>query len=305
MKIKLISMISLIFVAAFTIILPTDAHLAQASPVYNANDTVHAGYARKSFRVRYPEFSASRINLPVGTEESSNWAGYAVTRSDSLKYTSVDGSWVVPVASGSSSSLGSQWIGLGGISSGDLLQMGTIEQFQGNREVATLFWEQLPANAQDIMTVPVGSRIYAKIYQGRNNTWYLQFQVIEPNGKKATKNISVNSAKLNSTYAQGIGTSAEWISEDPSNGSGNLYPLANTGVVQYANTTANNKAINSKGNKVEPLAVVNALNRLLITPSSLSSNGTNFSTTNIGNRYVSLRAHGIHHFRGGRHKIGR
>lgn len=294
MRAKLISMILLTFAVTSTVSMPTSANSVKA---YIAHNAVYEGHARKIVAAK-----AFQIKLPVGTEESSNWAGYAVTRTDSHFYTNVGGSWTVPSASGISSSLGSQWIGLGGVSSGDLLQMGTIEQFQGKREITTLFWEQLPANAQDIMTVPTGSRINAKIYQGHNNTWSLQFQVIEPNGKRVMKNIST---KLNSAYAQGIGTSAEWISEDPSDGNGNLYPLANTDVVRYTNTTANNEAIDGKGNKLDPLAVVNSQNRILIAPSALSSKDTAFSTTNIGNRYVSLRAHGIHHFRGGRHYFRR
>ncbi|WP_100488532.1 G1 family glutamic endopeptidase [Sporolactobacillus pectinivorans] len=249
------------------------------------------------------------LQLPSGTQESSNWSGYAVTpASGSSAYTSITGSWIVPKASGSSASVSSQWIGLGGMGSSDLLQMGTVEQFQGNHEIATLFWEQLPAVSQNLVTVPVGSKIMTKIFDRNGSEWSLNFKVIEPNGHILTPSVSVN---LDSGYASGIGTSAEWISEDPSDQNGNLYPLADTGVVAFTNAESNEAPINSSNNQVQPIALVNSIGSVLIAPSTIYSEGTAFSTTEIG--YQSLysrngwhrygfRSTG-HDFRGGRHNF--
>ncbi|WP_100487355.1 G1 family glutamic endopeptidase [Sporolactobacillus pectinivorans] len=297
MKAKLISALTLTIAAAFTIVLLTYTHSNQADPV-NQNSTVHewvaAGHAQRDavpYPVRQQEPSLAPMSLPAQTEESSNWSGYAVTPAGSRLYTSVSGNWTVPKASGISSSSSAQWIGLGGISSSSLLQMGTIEQIQRNSETATLFWEQLPGSAKNIMNVPVRSQISASIFRSNNEIWSLQFKVTEPNGKRITKTVSV---KLTASYEKGIETSAEWISEDPSSGSGGLYPLASTGVVNYTGATVNNQPISENGNSVQPLAMVSSANGLLIAPSSLLSNGTGFSTesTSMGNHYSSQGGYG-------------
>ncbi|MCL6631588.1 MAG: hypothetical protein K6T63_03070 [Alicyclobacillus herbarius] len=229
-----------------------------------------------------PSVHATQISLPKGTEGSTNWAGYIATpATGSSQFTSITGSWVVPEISGIPTSLGSQWIGLGGVTSSDLLQMGTIEQFVGHREVVTLFWEKLPASAQNLVTVPIGSKVQASISSQDGSNWSLDFRVVEPGGRILNKKVSVN---LTSDYVTGIGTSAEWISEDPSDQNGQLYPLANTGVVQFTQSKANGKPISSSVNQVHPVALVTSSGRVRIAPSALSSGGTSFSTINIGNQ---------------------
>jgi hypothetical protein len=257
------------------------AALTTVTFVSQANaQSVYMSTSHKASRVH-----ASRIELPKGTEGSTNWAGYVTTSSTgSPKYTSVTGSWTVPKVSGTPTSLGSQWIGLGGVTSSDLLQMGTIEQLQGHREVATLFWEKLPASAQNLVTVPVGSKVAASISTKGGSNWSLDFRVVEPSGRILKKHISVS---LNSDYVAGIGTSAEWISEDPSDQNGRLYPLASTGVVKFTQTEANGKPISSSANQVHPVALVTSSGQVRIAPSALSSGGTSFSTVSIGNQSLS------------------
>ncbi len=59
---------------------------------------------------------------------------------------SVTGSWTVSKISGTS--LGSQWIWLGMSLHPTFFRWGLLNNFQGHREVSTLFWEKLPASAQ-------------------------------------------------------------------------------------------------------------------------------------------------------------
>jgi hypothetical protein len=229
-----------------------------------------------------PTAHATRISLPKGTEGSANWAGYIVTpATGSSGFTRIKGSWVVPKISGDPTSLGSQWIGLGGVTSFDLLQVGTIEQFAGHREVATLFWEKLPDSAQNLVTVPVGSKVQASISSEDGSNWSLDVHVTEPNGRILDKQVSVN---LTSDYVAGMGTSAEWISEDPSDENGRLYPLANTGVVQFTQNEVNGQPISSSANEVHPVALVSSSGKIRIAPSALSSGGTSFSTISIGHQ---------------------
>jgi hypothetical protein len=248
--------------------------------------------------VRQGQARADRISLPAGTQGSGNWAGYIVTpASGNGGYTSVSGSWSVPNITGSRNSVAAQWIGLGGVSTHDLLQMGTMEQMQNGQPVAVVFWEQLPDPAQIVMTIPIGSTIDASISKSasraQDSTWDIKFTVHTPNGKTQTKTIPV---QLDSEYAQAIGTSAEWISEDPSRETGRLFPLANAGTVTFHSTLANGQPINAAGNQVQPVAMVSNYGDVLIAPSDLSPDGQSFSTTTlatIGTPSISYSQNGL------------
>ena len=224
--------------------------------------------------------TAPTVNLPVNTQESENWAGYIDTPS-SGSYTSVSGTWTVPsISAGQQNSAAAQWIGLGGVSSTDLLQMGTIEETENGQIVDEVFWEQLPSPAQNVMTVPAGSTISATIAEstGVNPTWNLTFTV---NGQTPSQTIAPVTLDPSSTYAQGIGTSAEWISEDPSTQNDQLYPLANMGTISYQSALVNGQALHSAGNQVQPVDLVSSNGNVLIAPSALGTDGDSFSTSVI------------------------
>lgn len=223
--------------------------------------------------------SGTSISLPIDTEKSENWAGYIDTpKSSGTLYKSVSGSWTVPSISTSKGSNASaaQWIGLGGSSSSDLLQMGTIEEIQKGQPVAVVFWEKLPNVAQNITTIPVNSTISASIYRESSFKWNLTFTAVEPNGEKITKTIQTT---LTSSYENGIGTSAEWINEDPSNENSQLYPLADTGTVKFENAKVNGKSLNDSSNTVQPIAMEYSNGSIAIYPSSLGADGESFTTT--------------------------
>ncbi|MDQ7097156.1 peptidase A4 [Desulfosporosinus sp. PR] len=218
----------------------------------------------------------TNTSLPENTQASENWAGYVATPTSSSGYTSVSGSWKVPsITADQDDAVAAQWIGLGGVSSSDLLQMGTVEQIENGQPVAQLFWEQLPSPAQYVMTVPIGSTISASISPAADSssTWNLTFTI---NGQTQTQTIPP--VALDTSYAQGIGTSAEWISEDPSNENSQLYPLADMGTVTYQSATVNGQPLNSSANKLQPIALVSSTGRVLIAPSALGTDGESFST---------------------------
>lgn len=223
--------------------------------------------------------NSTKISLPENTQESSNWAGYIVTPTSSTGYTSVSGSWTVPnISATQQNAVAAQWIGLGGVNSSDLLQMGTIEQIENGQPTAEVFWEKLPDVAQSVLSVPIGSTINVNISPSSSSslTWNLTFTVTMSSGETQTQTISTT---LDSSYVQGIGTSAEWISEDPSNANGQLYPLANMGTVKYQTAMVDGQPINVSGNNVEPVAMVSSNKTILISPSTLSTDGQSFTTT--------------------------
>ncbi|WP_088187491.1 G1 family glutamic endopeptidase [Desulfosporosinus sp. FKA] len=222
-----------------------------------------------------PQSSNIATTLPENTQGSENWAGYINTPNTGESYKSVSGSWTVPsISANQPDAVAAQWIGLGGVSSSDLLQMGTIEEIENGQPVAKVFWEELPSTAQNVMTVPIGATISASIAPSTDSssTWTLTFTI---NGN--TPSQTIPPVTLSSDYAQEIGTSAEWISEDPSNQNGQLYPLANMGSITYHSAMVNGQSLKSIGN-VQPVALVSQSGNVLIAPSELGSDGESFST---------------------------
>ncbi|MFB5188928.1 G1 family glutamic endopeptidase [Alicyclobacillus fastidiosus] len=249
--------------------------------------------------------ASSSVDLPSDTQASGNWAGYVTNPAMSSDlYTSVSGSWTVPSISSNSQGVAAQWIGLGGVSSDDLLQVGTMEQVQGGTTVDTVFWEKLPSAAQNVMTVSAGSTIDASIKQVSSSVWNVTITAKSASGQIQSKTIPVT---LTSSYANGIGSSAEWISEDPSDTNGQLYPLANAGTVNFRSATVDGQALNNSANQVVPMALVSDDGQVLIAPSGLGSDGASFSTvtedtevSSVGQGYTgetgrSQRGHGGYH----------
>lgn len=156
--------------------------------------------------------------------------------------------------------------------------MGTSEQLENGQLVTELFWEQLPDPAQTVMTVPIGSTINANISPSTNSslTWNLTFTM---NGQSQTQTIPP--VTLDSSYALGIGTSAEWISEEPTTQNNQLVPFAKMGTVKYQSALVNGRPLNSSGNQVQPVALVSCNGNILIAPSVLGTDGESFSTRSL------------------------
>lgn len=283
-KIKIISLMALVGLGAGSIINGVSLHHAAN------NQYILSRYTRRqnqthSLKNQQSQNTVATTSLPANTQESTNWGGYVVTPTSGSGYTSVSGSWTIPnISTNKQNAVAAQWIGLGGVTSTDLLQMGTMEDMENGEPVAEIFWEQLPDVAQNIATVPVGSTINVSISNSSSSTWNLTFTVNAPDGTTQTQTIS---RTLDSSYAQGIGTSAEWISEDPSNENNQLFPLANMGTVNYKSAMVNGEPLNASGNNVQPVAMVSSNKNSMILPSELGTDGESFSTTStnsgIGN----------------------
>jgi hypothetical protein len=138
------------------------------------------------------------------------------------------------------------------------------------------------------MTVPIGSTISCNITpdQTTANTWDLTVKATDTNGQTQTQTVTTT---LDEAYAQGIGTSAEWISEDPSDENNNLVPLANMGTVNYSSATVDGAPINASSNEVQPVAMTSTNGNITIAPSNLGSDGESFSTTIPSSNSVSRR----------------
>ena len=253
------------------------------TPIFTMANNFGQGHEGKT-KESESQGTSSSVNLPADTVFSSNWAGYVASSTSGDSYTSVSASWTVPdVSDSSEGSAAAQWVGLGGYSTSDLLQIGTIEYVDGGEAYYKVFYEKLPDVAQQIADVEAGSSITASVLKttDSSDTWDLTYTVVAADGDTTTSTLSVT---LDSSYEEEIGTSAEWISEDPANGNGQLYSMADMGTITYTTATVNGEALNASDHTVVPVALVSNCN-VIMYPSSIGSDGMTFSTEICGEAY--------------------
>lgn len=170
--------------------------------------------------------SGTTTSVASTTSASQNWSGLATTGTAER---SVGATWTVPSftqADFASNSAIGEWVGLGGMRSHQLIQVGTLTEPGVNGEAQTVaFWEQLPNAAVDTVAVPTGDAVTATITPAGPDRWRLELTVA---GEAAPAVDTV--VTLSPTAAAGVETSAEWITEAPTSPSGimNLAPVAST-----------------------------------------------------------------------------
>jgi hypothetical protein len=208
------------------------------------------------------------LNVGGGSDTSLNWAGYVV-RSGS--FTSVSGSWMVPsVAIATTSQADATWIGIGGVASTDLIQVGTQEITQNGTLSYEAWYELLPADSVPVaLTVHAGDSMSASLVQEQSGNWQINIQD-NTTGQSYSTTVSYDSSL----------SSAEWIEEMPSDQTG-FIPLDNFGTVSFTNASAvdNGKTITPAQGNAIPLTMITNANQALAVPSSLGANGQSFSVS--------------------------
>ncbi len=209
------------------------------------------------------------VNSPSGANTSLNWAGYVA---DEGTFTSVGSTWIVPtVAAASSTEADVTWVGIGGVTKSDLIQVGTQAVTNGSGGVTYEAWyEILPqATAQIPLTISAGDSVTVSLTEVSSNNWQISFK---DNTTNQTYQTSVEYASSHS--------SAEWIEEMPSSASG-LVPLDNFGSVSFAGGTAvmNGNTVTIAGSGAQPLSMTNGNGQILASPSSLGGDGESFTVT--------------------------
>ena len=152
----------------------------------------------------------------AGLMKSKNWSGLAVTGET---YTQVAGSWKVPtVIPTPSNRYASDWAGIGGFNSNDLIQAGTSEQYVSGHASYNAWTEILPAPETVIPSFPVhpGDAITVDITNTSGVAWKIVV-TDSTSGKSFTRNVNYTSLK----------NSAEWIHEAPKVG-GSIVDIAST-----------------------------------------------------------------------------
>lgn len=155
----------------------------------------------------------------VGSEQSSNWSGYAITTGRSV-VTCVESEWVQPKVKchGSTHSSVSIWVGLGGFNQSRLEQIGTAIDCVSGFPLAYTWHESLPRERHEIDTpVPVdpGDRIWAQVRWLSGTTYQLSLaNLSHPDGftvKDTNKGLQR--------------TEGEWIAEAPTSCSPSCHVL--------------------------------------------------------------------------------
>ncbi|GAC1502824.1 MAG: hypothetical protein NVS1B10_07710 [Candidatus Saccharimonadales bacterium] len=214
--------------------------------------------------------SSPATSPPTAGYSSTNWSGYMASNGS---FTTISGSWIAPDPTGTPGieTADAAWIGIGGVSTSDLIQVGSQNTISASGTKSTSgFFELLPAASQLIPNVQVspGDSLTASINQISTGHWSIVFKNLT-NGQNY-------SAQVN--YASSLST-AEWIEEDPSYSNNTLVPFDNFGTINFSNglTTKDGSSLTISGSVGQKITMVNSSGKPIATPSDLSANGSGFS----------------------------
>lgn len=201
---------------------------------------------------------------------STNWSGYLATNAS---FTSVSGSWDATEATGngSSTSADATWIGIGGVTTDDLIQVGTENTISASGTVSTgAFYELLPNVSQPVpgVTVSEGDSISASVSQVNGDLWKISI----------TDETDNESDTLYVTYSSSL-SSAEWIEEDPSYSFSRQIPFDDFNLASFMNgaVTMNGSTTTIASSTAQPVTMVNDNGQVIAAPSVIGAGGTSFT----------------------------
>lgn len=203
---------------------------------------------------------------------STNWSGYMAATGG---YTAISGSWSVPDVTGISghSSSDATWIGIGGISTDDLIQIGTQDSvsYTGHKS-SSAFYELLPNSSRTItnLSISPGNVVAASLSELSSGQWQISIT-----------NTTTGQSYLSTVAYTSSRSSAEWIEEDPSNSFGRLVPFDNFGTISFtdASATSTGKSVTLATGDAQLITLINASGTAIATPSAIGSDGKSFSVT--------------------------
>lgn len=198
---------------------------------------------------------------------SSNWSGYAATGGS---FTSVTGTWTVPTVSATTAGADATWVGIGGITSSDLIQAGTQAIVSGGQVAYDAWIEMLPAASKPIsLSVNAGDSVTVSIAQKSALDWAISI-----------KNNTTGGAYSTTVQYRSSNSSAEWVQEAPSVDRGTV-PLDDFGTLTFTSATAvrdgSTLSLNALG--AQGITMVNGARQALAVPSVIAPDGASFSVT--------------------------
>lgn len=209
-----------------------------------------------------------------GAALSTNWAGFADTKTSS-KYTKITGKWTQPKGTcGSATSLAVFWTGIDGFNSNTVEQDGTLIQCMGGTATYFSWWEMFPSNSIQAVSSAVrpGDKITSSVT--RSGTSYT-LKITDSTHPAASFTRTRTCAA-----ASCVDSSAEWIAEAPSNNSGVL-PLTNFGTWTLSGATvkAGTKSGTIKTFPHQKITMVNNSGRVKAQTGALNTTGNQFKVT--------------------------
>jgi hypothetical protein len=218
--------------------------------------------------------STPQSSTPTTTAyTSTNWSGYMSTVGS---FNQISAAWTAtnPTGVSNTTSADSSWIGIGGVSSSDLIQVGTQNTISPSGQISTsAFYELLPAVSQPVpgVTVRPGDSISASLTEISSNEW----------------SISITDLTDNQTYTSSVAytstnSSAEWIEEDPSYSARHQIPFDNfqTSIFSSGATTLNGTNDSMAASNAQPITMEGSRSaQTLATPSAITSDGGGFNVT--------------------------
>jgi hypothetical protein len=241
---------------------------------------------------RRPVTPLSHPRVVLGSSESTNWSGYAVT-GPAGSVTSAAGSWKVPTVTCSSTSTSyvAFWVGIDGYSSGTVEQTGTMAECSRGSPSYFAWYEFYPNPSFEITTIAVspGDTVSASVA-------YLGSSQFKTTIEDTTTGASYSTSAIVSSAQE---SSAEWITEAPSSSQGGILPLANFGTVScggdythvsstdFATVSGVTGPVNSFGSSVQEITMVSNSGATEAQPSTISADGTSFSIAYVGQSSTS------------------
>ena len=162
---------------------------------------------------------------------SLNWAGYAANRAGTT-FRQVSASFPVPYLNcqGTTPSYSSHWVGLDGLGSSSVEQVGIEADCTGSTAQYYAWYEMYPKPVTIVFPVRAGNAIQASVTYRQYTRKFVLMLRDTTNGRHLTRTLKCAAKAC-------LRSSAEIISEAPSNGTGGILPLAVTGRKVYSGST--------------------------------------------------------------------
>jgi hypothetical protein len=153
--------------------------------------------------------------------DSTNWAGYAAARpATTFRY--VQATFFVPYldCTTTTNAFSSHWVGLDGLSSRTVEQLGVEAGCAGATPQYYAWYEMYPGNESSVFFVKPGNSIVASVYYNLRSKVFVLTLADTTTGQHFTRSEKCAAGSCSRS-------SAEAISESPSDSSGKALPLAN------------------------------------------------------------------------------
>jgi len=208
---------------------------------------------------------------------SLNWAGYAANRAGTT-FRHVSASFPVPYLNcrGTTPSYSSHWVGLDGLGSSSVEQVGIEADCTGSTAQYYAWYEMYPKPVTIVFPVRAGNAVQASVTYEKSTRKFVLMLRDTTNGRHLIRTLKCAAKAC-------LRSSAEIISEAPSNGTGGILPLADYRAEGFSGSTLTTTRGRRSGlssrywNTYQIVGVGDSSHELEAQPTSLSQ-GQAFST---------------------------